>query len=188
MRILGRINQLINSLSSNNIVGKTLSGVKKTLNKSSAIVDAVNNIGDSLQDNIEDEVGGITGAIGGWIAGKSIKVGGSIVGGVVAGTLKTVAGVIPTSSDIKLPESDAKIAHCVDTYAIPTNKEELLQLLQFTWQSINSKTTPYGKQTLESLRICHSKIYTAFTAVAKGDNNLLEFAKSFAPKKRWGMF
>lgn len=183
-----RINSVLGILAPQNKMGKALSGIKKTLKSSSHIVDAVNNIGENLQENLEDEVGGITGTVGGWVAGKTIKIGGGLVGGIVAGTLKTVADIIPDSSDIKLPESDAKIAHCIDTYPIPTDKDELFNLLQFTWNSINSKSTPYGKQTLDSLKRCHSKIHSAFIIAAEGDKNLLDLSKPFAHKKRFGLF
>lgn len=97
-----RINELARDLTPSGKVGNALAGVKKTLNSSSHIVDAVKNFGDNLQDNIEEGVGGVTGTIGGWVAGKATKLAGGVAGGIVAGTLKTVAGIIPDSSDLKL--------------------------------------------------------------------------------------
>lgn len=183
-----RINVFIESLAPTKKAAKTLSGIKKTLNSSSRIVDSINNIGDSLQDNIEESVGGVTGSVGGWMAGKTINIVGGIAGGVVAGTLKTVAGIIPDSSDIKLPESDKKLAHCIESFSLPADKSELFELLQYTWSAFNSKSSPYGKQTIEAFKRCHSRVYSAFIIAAKEDNSLLLLSKSFAPKKRFGIF
>lgn len=183
-----RINELIGRSGPKNIVGKTLSGVKNTLNSSSNIVTAVNNFGDSLQDNIEDEIGGVTGAIGGWVAGTATKLTGTVAGGIVAGTLKTVAGIIPDSSDPKLPELDKKVAHLIDSYSIPSEKEGLIELLQFVWGTQKSTDRPFGKQTMSSLRNLHSRIYSTLQIVAKDDQCSLAIAKSYAPKKRFGIF
>ncbi len=183
-----RINALVNSLAPNSLTSKTLSGIKKTLNSSSNLVDSINNIGDRLQDNIEESVGGVTGSVSGWIAGKTTQFAGGIAGGIVAGTLKTVAGIIPDSSDIKLPESDKKVAHCIATFSLPTEKLELFELLQYTWNAINSKSNPYGKQTIDAFKTCHSKVYSTLIIAAKDDNELLQLSKSFAPKKRFGIF
>lgn len=79
-----RIDVVLGTLSPNNKIGTVFSMVKKTLNSSSQIVDAVNNIGVSLQENLKDEVGGITGTVGGWIAGKTTKLVGGVAGGIVA--------------------------------------------------------------------------------------------------------
>lgn len=183
-----RINKSLGVLGPKSKAGAVMSGIKKTLNSSSHIVDAVNNIGDSLQENIEDEVGGITGTVSGWVAGKTTKFVGGVAGGIVAGTLKTVAGIIPDSSDIKLPETDRKVAHCVDTYPLPSDKNELYELLQFVWTSINSKSTPYGKITIESLKNLHIRVHSAFLISAKDDKELLQLAKPYFPKKRFGLF
>lgn len=183
-----RIDQLIRDIAPTGNIGRTLSNVKKTLNSSSNIVNAVNNLGDNLQDNIEEEVGGLTGTIGGWMLGKTTKLAGGVAGGIVAGTLKTVAGIIPDSSDLKLPETDKKIAHCIDTYTIKTNKKELLELLQFISGTLMSSTSPYGKQASEALKRLHSRTYSALLIAAKDDDDILAHAKSYAPKKRFGLF
>lgn len=182
-----RINALIEALTPTSKTGKALSNVKKTLNSSSNIVTAVNNLGDSIQDNF-GEVGGVAGSVGGWMAGKATKLVGGVAGGIVAGTLKTVAGIIPDSSDFKLPETDKKVAHCIDTCPIPTEKTNLFELLQYIWGALNSTASPYGKQATESLKSLHSRVYSAFLITAKDDANLLELAKSYAPKKRLGIF
>ena len=183
-----RINDLLGSLAPNSKTGAVFSRVKKSLNSSSKIVDAVNNIGDSLQENIEDGVGGVTGAVGGWIAGKTSKLVGGLAGGVVAGTLKTVAGIIPDSSDVKLPETDRKLAHCIDTHPIPCDKQELFELLQFTWTNVNSNNSPYGKQTKEAFKNALSRVQNAFSSFAKEDKELLRMAQPYLPKKRFGLF
>lgn len=183
-----RINKVLGTLSPNNKTGTFISGIKKTLNSSSQIVNAVNNIGDSLQENIKEEIGGITGAVGGWLAGKTTKFVGGVGGGIVAGSLKTVAGLIPDSSDIKLPESDKKVAHCIDTYSIPLDKVELFKLLQYIWTIVNSKNSPYGKQTMEAFKNILSRVQSAFTTASKNDEDLLLMAKPYLPQKRFGLF
>lgn len=183
-----RINEVLVSLTPNNKVGNVISGIKKTLNSSSQIVDSVNNIGDSLQENIKGEIGGITGTVGGWIAGKTTKIVGGVAGGIVAGTLKTVAGIIPDSSDIKLPESDKKIAHCIDTCPLPYDKSELYELLQFTWTVVNSKNTPYGKQSMEAFSELLKRVQQSFATASRNDEQLMEMAKPYLPKKRFGFF
>lgn len=183
-----RINEVLGTLSPNNKIGTVFSGIKKTLNSSSQIVDAVNNIGDNLQENIEDEVGGISGTIGGWVAGKTTKLVGGVAGGIVAGTLKTVAGIIPDPSDIKLPETDKKVAHCIETYSVPRDTGELFELLQFLWAIVNSKNTPYGKHTMEAFKNALPRVQSAFTAASKNDEKLLQMGKPYLPKKRFGLF
>lgn len=183
-----RINEVIGTLSPNSKIETIFSGIKRTLNSSSHIVDAVNNIGDNLQENLEDEIGGITGTVGGWIAGKTTKFVGGVAGGIVAGTLKTVSGIIPDSSDLKLPETDRKVAHCIDTYSIPRDKGELFELLQYIWTIVNSKNKPYGKQTMESFRNALSRVQGAFITSSKNDTELLQMANPYLPKKRFGLF
>lgn len=183
-----RINDVLGMLYPNDRIGTVLSGIKKTLNSSSQIVDAVNNIGDSLQENLEDEVGGITGTVGGWIAGKTTKLVGGVAGGILAGTLKTAASIIPDSSDIKLPESDKKIAHCIDTCPMPCDKIDLFELLQFTWTIVHSKNTPYGKQTKEAFQNYLLRVQNTFTTASKNDEDLIQMARPYLPKKRFGLF
>lgn len=183
-----RINEVIAALAPNGIATKMLSGVKKTLHASAHVAESLTNVGDSLQDNIEEGIGGVTGAVGGWIVGKSTNIVGSITGGLISGTLKTVAGIIPDTSDIKTPESDIKVAHCVSTSTIPTDKNELFELLQYTWNGFNVKPSIFGQQTRESFRVLHGKVHSTFLKVAKDDYELLQLAKPFAPKKKFGIF
>lgn len=183
-----RINRVTGGLTPKGMVGRTLSSVKKTLNSSSNIVVAVNDFSDNLQENIGEEVGGITGAIGGWVAGKATKVAGGLAGGIVAGTLKTVAGIIPDSSDLKLPESDQKVAYCIDTCTLPTDKSELFELLQFVHGALNSSSSPYGKQAKSSLTALHKRVYAALLVAAKNDSEILNVAKDYAPQKQFGLF
>lgn len=183
-----RLNQLIDSLAPKGNTAKALSGIKDTLNSSSQLVDAVNNIGDDLQDNLKESVGGVTGAVTGWMAGKTTKLMGGIAGGVVAGTLRTVAGMIPDLSDIKRPENDRKIAFCINICPIPSDKNELFELLQYTWNVFNSKSTPFGKQAIESFKILHNQVYSAFLVVAINDSELMLLSKKYAPQKRYRLF
>ncbi|MDE6484417.1 MAG: hypothetical protein K2L14_03360 [Duncaniella sp.] len=183
-----RINKILGNLAPTSTIGSALSGIKKTLNSSSQIVDAVNNLGDSLHEQIDENVGGIIGSVGGWMAGKSTKLVGGLAGGLVAGALKTVAGIIPDSSDIKHPETDTKIAHCIDTYTLPTDKDKLYELLQFVWTNSNSKSSPYGKLTLSSMKNLLSRVQATFKVAAKNDAELQELAKPYMPKKRFGIF
>lgn len=90
-----------------------------------------------------------------------------------------MAGIIPDPSDLKFPESDIKIAHCVDTFVLPINRESLLETLQYTWSAINSKTSPFGKQTLKAMKSLNSKAYSSLMAVSNGDETLLEFARNY---------
>ncbi len=183
-----RINEVIGLLVPTSKTAKAMSSVKQTLNASSHIVTAVNNFGDSLQNNLEGEVGGVVGSVGGWIAGKSTKLVGGIAGGVIAGTLKTVAGIIPDSSDIKLPETDRKVAHAINTYPLPSEKIELFNLLQYLWGEINSEATPFGKLSITAFKSLYPRVHAAFLIAARQDAMLLEQAKSYAPKKRFGIF
>lgn len=183
-----RINELARGLAPSGMVGKALSGVKRTLNSSSHIVDAVKDFGDNLQDNIEEGVGGVTGTIGGWVAGKATKLAGGVAGGIVAGTLKTVAGIIPDSSDLKLPETDLKVAHCIATCTLSTDKTELFELLQFVWATLNSPVSLYGTQAMAAFKALHPRVYSALLIAAKDDIDTLKVAKPYAPKKRFGLF
>lgn len=166
--------------------GKTISRIKKTLSSSSQIADAVNNIGDSLKDNIGK--GSVAGRVGGWMAGKTTRIVGGVAANVVAGTLKTVAEIIPDASDLKYPETDKKIAHCIDSYPLPVDKHELFELLQFSFNCSNSKNVLYGKQAIESFKNLYKKVNTAFLISAKGDDDLLKLAKEYMPKKKFGLF
>ena len=183
-----RINEVISQLTPKSKSAKTMSSVKQTLNASSHIVTAVNNFGDSLQNNLEGEIGGVVGSLGGWIAGKSAKLVGSIAGGAIAGTLKTVAGIIPDSSDIKLPESDRKVAYSINTYPLPSDKTELFNLLQYLWGEINAESTPFGRQSIAAFKSLYPRTHAAFLIAAKQDAMLLEQAKPYAPKKQFGIF
>lgn len=183
-----RINEVVRDAAPAGKVGQAFSKVKKTLDSSSDIVGAVNRFGDNLQDNIEEGVGGLTGTIGGWMAGKATKLTGGVAGGIVAGTLKTVAGIIPDPSDLKSPETDRKVAHCIDTCALPTGKTELLELLQFIRGSLDSSAVTYGRFAMESFRVLHSRAYSAALIASKDDQDMLKLVKSSAPKKRFGIF
>lgn len=181
-----RIQQIVTDLAPSPKAGTVLSSIKKTLNTSSQIADAVNNIGDSLQENIGK--GGVTGMVGGWMAGKTTKFVGGVAGTVVAGTLKTVADIIPDSSDIKSPDTDKKIAYCIDTYPLPTDKSSLFDLLQFLAKNVDTKNSPYGKNAIMAFKNLHEKVGAALSIAAKGDNDLLKLAKSYMPKKKFGIF
>lgn len=181
-----RITSVIDSLKPKGNTGKAIRGIKQTIYSSSHIVDSINNFGDNLQHTLSKE-GGIPGAVGGWIAGKTTKFMGSVTGGIVVGALKTVAGIIPDSSDIKLPESDRKVAHSVDTCPIPVDKYELYYMLQYISSALNSQSSPFGQQTKASLKSLHARVYSAFLQVAKDDCNLLALSKDFMPKKRFGI-
>lgn len=183
-----RINELLDSLSPTSKTDKAFSNLKKTLNSSSKMVESVNSIGDSLQTNIQSGVGGVTGAIGGWVAGKTTKLVGNVAGGVVSGALKTVADIIPDSSDIKTPETDSEIARCIDSCVIPADKDELFELLQYCWNNMNPKSSPFGNQAVKSFKTLHSKVHTAFLIAANDDSRLLKIAKPYFPPKRFGIF
>ena len=186
-----RINEQISELMPRGKFKKSLSNVRKTLNSSSYIVEAVSDISGRIEENVGAEIGGVTGKVSGKavgdavgkaagkIIGKSVDVIGGLTGSVIAGTLKTVAGIIPDPSDLKFPESDKKIAHCVDTFVLPINKESLLETLQYTWSAINSKTSPFGKQTLKAMKNLNSKAYSSLLAISNGDETLLEFARNY---------
>lgn len=168
-------------------VGKALSKAKSTLNASSQIVNAVNNFGDCLEENI-DEVGGPIGYAAGWIAGKTTKVVGGIGGGIISGTLKTIAGVIPDASNPKQPETDLKIASIIEAYPLPTDKTQLFELLQWVYGHISSAKTPYGKSTIDSLKSLHPRVFEALKIAAQDDDKTLKLAKPYAPKKKFGFF
>lgn len=181
------INSILESNRPTTKVGKALSKAKTTLNASSQIVDAVNNFGDNLEYNL-DEVGGVVGSAAGWIAGKATKVVGGIGGGLLVGTLKTVAGAIPDASNPKQPETDIRIAAMIDSYPLPADANTLLELLQWVHGQISSSKSLYGKETIESLKRIHPKVYKALSVAAENDTKIMKLAKSYAPKKKFGLF
>jgi len=182
-----RIIELISGNSKKSGFNKAMSTVKKTLDSSTYIVDAVNDIGDSLKENINHSVKGIPGSVGGWVAGKTTKIVGGLGAGVVAGTLKTIAGIIPDSSDPKSRDIDIKISQLVDCYSLPTQKEEIFSLLQYLWANISSDNAIYGKHTLESMKKLHAKTFEALKVLADKNDPILKLAKSYAPKKFFGI-
>lgn len=190
-----RINEQISELMPKGKFKKSLSNVRKTLNSSSYIVEAVSDISVRIEENLGSEIGGVTGKVSGKavgdavgkaagkIIGKSVDVIGGLTGSVIAGTLKTVAGIIPDSSDLKFPESDKKIAHCVDTFVLPVDSGSLLETLQYTWSVINSKTSPFGKQTLKAMKNLNSRAYSSLMALSNGDETMLNLARNYISPK-----
>lgn len=181
------INQLLEQHKPKSGVAKALSKTKSSLNASSHIVDAVNNFGDNLESNLGD-IGGFALTAAGWLTGKATKVVGGIGGGIVAGTLKTVAGVIPDASDPKQPETDIKIAGIVDSYPLPNDNDTLLELLQWLHGHLNSNNTPYGKSAIEAMKNLHSRVYKTIAVSANENTKILKIAKSYSPKKKFGLF
>lgn len=189
------INEKIEDLLPKGKIKKSLSEVRKTLNSSSYIVEAVSDISERLEENLGAEIGGVTGKVSGKVVGdvigkaagkiigKSFDVIGGLTGSVIAGTLKTVAGIIPDSSDLKFSESDKKIAHCVDTFVLPVDREALLETLQYTWAVINSKNSPFGKQTLKAMKSLNSRVYSSLMTVSNGDETLLDLAQNYISPK-----
>lgn len=186
-----RLNKLSKKLEKKRGVGKTLSNVKRGLKSSSHFVDSVKNFGDNLGNNLGnnlEEIGGIAGAIGGWAVGKTVKLAGGLACGIASGTIKTVADTIPDASDLKLPETDKKIAFCIDTCPLPSNEAELIELLQFISGTLKSKNSPYGKTAISSFKELHAKVYSEIVQVVKPDKKTLEYIKPYAPKKQFGVF
>lgn len=167
---------------------QNLSKIKTFLNSSGEIVDTVNNLGDTLNANLKDSVGGLTGKLGGWVAGKTTKVVGGFGAGVMASTLKTIASVIPDKGDIKGPNMDKKISQIVGTYALPMDKNQLVELLQFISDNLNVKEPIFGEKTLLSLKKLHEKTYDQFCALTNKDEDIYKVAKMYAPKKKFGFF
>lgn len=190
-----RINDKIAELIPKGKIGKSLSNIKKTLNASSYIVDAVGDVSNRLEENIGGEIGGVTGrlsgkvvgdAVGkaaGKIVGTSVNIIGGLTGGVIAGTLKTVAGIIPDTSDLKFTESDKKIALCIDTFVLPTDQDALLEILQYSWSVINSKNSPFGKQTLKAMKDINSRAFAFLMKLSNGDDHLVELARNYISPK-----
>lgn len=182
------INKILEGGKVSNMVGKTLSATKSVLNSSSHIVDAVHNFADNLENEINEGVGGIGGAAAGWIAGKATKTVGGLGGGIIAGALKTVAMVIPDASNPKQPETDLRIANLVDTYPLSNDKNNLFELVQWLYGQINLKGSPYGKSTVEAFKNLHQRAFAMLSVVARNDVEMTALAKSFAPKKKFGLF
>ena len=166
---------------------KTMSMVKKTLDSSSILVDSINELGDTLKDNINNSVKGKSGTVSGWIAGKSIKIVGGLGAGVIAGTLKTVAGIIPDSSDPKNKELDTRISQLIKQYPIPLQKESLLELLQYLWSHISLDNPFFGKMTLEAMKGVHENVYETLKNITEKNDPILKLAKSYIPKKKFGL-
>lgn len=182
------INKLLGCGNVNNVVGKTLSSAKNALNSSSCIVDAVHVFADNIENEIDEGVGGIMGAAAGWVAGKATKTVGGIGGGIIAGTLKTVAKVIPDATNPKQPEIDLRIADLVNTYPLSNDKEKLFELVQWLHSQIHSNDCQYGKSAIEAFKKLHQKAFSMLSVVAKDDFEMIELSKSFAPKKKFGLF
>ncbi len=184
VHIESEINALLLSNQPTSGVGKALLKAKNVLNSSHHIVDSIHSFG----KNLSDEVGGVGGKTAGWIVGKSTKIVGGIGGKVLAGTLKTVAGVIPDETNPKDIATDLKIASLVEAYPLPTDKTQLLELLQWIHGHVNSSNTPYGKSTIKSLKTKHPHVWNALKIAAEDDDKILKLAKSYAPKKKFGLF
>lgn len=167
---------------------KNLSKVKSFLNSSGEMVDAVNNFGDTLNTNLKESVGGLTGTVGGWIAGKTTKVVGGISAGVVSGTLKTIATFIPDKEDIKGSELDTKLSQLIDTYSLPTDKNQLFELLQFLYNNLNAEQPIFGEKTLKAMKKLHVKAYDHFCVITGKDEDIFNLAKKYSPKKKLGLF
>ena len=166
------------------VIGKALNSVKKTINRSAEVVKSIDNIGDNLGENISDQIGGITGSIiGEWVVGKTVKTVTNISTGIVAGTIKTVGGIIPGSDEFSLPEHDVQIAHIIETHELPLEQTELFSLLQYSFNSHSSSNSPYGKATKEAFRNLNIKVYEVISKT--GDPEKINLAKQFQLKKRF---
>lgn len=168
--------------------GQTLSKIKGLLNSSGEMVEAVNNFGDTLNTNLKESVGGLTGKVGGWIAGKTTKVVGGISTGVVSGTLKTIASLIPVKGDLKGSELDTKISQLVETYSLPIEKNQLFELLQFLYNNLNAEKPVFGEKTLAAMKRLHVKAYDHFCVITGKDEDIFNLAKKYSPKKKFGFF
>ena len=166
---------------------QNLSKIKSFLNSSGEMVEAVNNFGDTLNTNLKESVGGLTGKLGGWIAGKTTKVVGGIGTGVVSGTLKTIATLIPNKGDLKGSELDIKISQLVDTYSLPTDKKQLFELLQFLYNNTNAEQPVFGEKTLRAMKKLHAKAYSHFCTLTSKEEEIYNLAKYNAPKKKFGL-
>lgn len=167
---------------------QNLSKIRSLLNSSGEMVEAVNNFGDTLHTNLKESVGGLTGRVGGWIAGKTTKVVGGISAGVVSGTLKTIATLIPNNGDLKGSELDSKISQLVDTYSLPIEKNPLFALLQFLYNNTNAEQPVFGEKTLKAMKKLHVKAYDHFCVITGKDEDIFNLAKNYFPKKKFGLF
>ena len=167
---------------------QNLSKIKDFLNSSGEMVESVNKLGNTLNKNLKGGVGGLTGMVSGWIAEKTTKVVGGISAGVVSGTLKTIATLIPDKGDLKGSELDTKISHLIDTYSLPTDKKQLFELLQFFYNNLYAEEPMFGEKTLTAMKKLHVKTYDHFCVIAGKDEDIFNLAKRYSPKKKFGLF
>lgn len=187
-----QLEQLIGEVVQNSIettkTSRNLSKIKDVLNSSGGMVESVSQFGDTLNSNLKESLGGMTGKVGGWIAGKTTKVVGGIGAGVVSGTLKTLTTLLPDKGNLKSPELDTKISQLVDTYTLPTDKNQLIELLQFLYNNLNVEQTLFGEKTLRAMKKLHVKTYDQFCILTDKDDNIFNLAKKYSPKKKFGLF
>ena len=182
------IYESLNELSPRTKTGQNISKIRNFLDSSGEIVESVNQLGDTLNSNLKDSVGGLTGKISGWVAGKVTKVVGGIGVGVVSGTLKTVATLIPNKGDLKNAGTDTKISQIVNTYTLPADKNQLFELLQFLFNNLQTDQAIFGEKTLDAMKKLHVKAYDHLCVVADKNEEIFKLAKNYAPKKKFGFF
>ena len=167
---------------------KTFGSVKKALNVSAGAVKTVGNIGDSIHENIKESSEGKLGKVGGWMVGKTTKAVTGLGSGLIAGTIKTAAKIIPEAVSPKKPEIDASIARIVETYELPSEKTDLLETVKYLWENVYEKTSGFGDRTKKSMQTLHEEAYTMLITKAANDDRLLRIAKNYSSKKKSGMF
>ena len=166
---------------------KFMSQTKSVLNSSGQLVTIVNVAGDNIKGSIKESVGGLKGKFLGKLASTTTKVVGGLATGVIAGTLKTVAFFIPDGADPKKPENDAKISAMISTFAIPEDKENLVDLLLWLHQQINAKEKTFGEQTIKTMKSLHLSIYDILKTMVNGDKNMINWMKAYAPSNKFGL-
>lgn len=167
---------------------KTFASVKKALSSSASAVKTVGDLGESLNHNIKENSNGPIGKLGGWMVGKTTKTITDLSSGLVAGSLMTAASVIPDAVSPKKQEIDGEIARIVETYELPSDKNELLETVKYLWENVYEKNSIFGDKTKKSMKTLHDEAYTSLTSMVANDTRLLKIAKNYSPKKKFGLF
>lgn len=153
------------------------------------MVEAVDELSNNLGKSISKGMGGgLIGGASGWVT-KTVTMKVAGVGtGVISGTLKSVAALISDASDPQYGKTDQEIATLIDTFKLPLDKDELFETLQWVSGQLSLEKSPFGEQTIASLKRVHTKIYDQLSVLAKHDDVLMKLAKQYAPKKKFGLF
>ena len=76
----------------------------------------------------------------------------------------------------------------IDTYSLPTDKNQLFELLQFLYNNLNAEQPIFGEKTLKAMKKLHVKAYDHFCVITGKDEDIFNLAKKYSPKKKLSLF